>query len=85
MIPRYTRSEMAAIWSDENRFKVMLEVEILACEAMEKLGGIGGKTYVFNIENLYATDDLPSEVAIAIDRALLKLHQSKNSVFAEAF
>jgi adenylosuccinate lyase len=38
MISRYTNPEMAAIWSDENRFKKMLEVEIFAAEAMSKLG-----------------------------------------------
>lgn len=37
MIKRYTRPEMAAIWSDENRFKKMLEVEIYAAEAMVPL------------------------------------------------
>jgi adenylosuccinate lyase len=36
MIPRYTRKEMAALWSDEYKFNKMLEIEILACEAMEK-------------------------------------------------
>jgi adenylosuccinate lyase len=34
MIPRYTRPEMAQIWTDESRFQKMLEVEILAAEAM---------------------------------------------------
>jgi adenylosuccinate lyase len=38
MIPRYTRPEMGNIWSDENRFDVWLKIEILACEAMNKLG-----------------------------------------------
>lgn len=42
MIPRYTRPEMAQIWSDENRFEKMLEVEILACEAMGELGLVPG-------------------------------------------
>lgn len=40
MIDRYTRPEMGAIWTDENRFKAWLEVEILACEAWSKLGDI---------------------------------------------
>ena len=40
MIPRYTRPEMAKIWSDENRLKKMLEVEILAAEAMSALGQV---------------------------------------------
>ena len=33
MISRYTRPEMGAIWTEENKFKAWLEVEILACEA----------------------------------------------------
>jgi adenylosuccinate lyase len=38
MISRYSRPEMAGVWSDENRFQKMLEVEIFAAEAMSKLG-----------------------------------------------
>ncbi len=38
MIPRYTRPDMAKIWSDSNRLKQMLKVEILAAEAMSKMG-----------------------------------------------
>ncbi|MFS0862733.1 adenylosuccinate lyase [Fredinandcohnia sp. 179-A 10B2 NHS] len=40
MIERYTREEMGAIWTEENRFKAWLEVEILACEAWAELGEI---------------------------------------------
>ncbi|MGG0720129.1 adenylosuccinate lyase [Robertmurraya massiliosenegalensis] len=40
MIDRYTRPEMGAIWTEENRFKAWLEVEILACEAWVELGDI---------------------------------------------
>jgi|SRR5947209_3187355 len=35
MITRYTRSELAAIWSDEARFEAMREVEVAACEELE--------------------------------------------------
>ena len=38
MIARYTGPEMGAIWTDENRFAIWLKIEILACEAMHKLG-----------------------------------------------
>lgn len=38
MIPRYSRKEMASVWSDENKFKVWLEIEILAAEAQCRLG-----------------------------------------------
>jgi adenylosuccinate lyase len=40
MIQRYTRAEMGAIWTDENRYRAWLEVEILACEAWAELGVI---------------------------------------------
>ncbi|MBL5766784.1 adenylosuccinate lyase [Heyndrickxia sporothermodurans] len=40
MIERYTRPEMGAIWTEDNRFKAWLEVEILACEAWAELGDI---------------------------------------------
>ncbi len=40
MIDRYTREEMGSIWTEENRFRAWLEVEILACEAWAELGDI---------------------------------------------
>ncbi len=38
MIPRYTRPEMADIWTPENRFAIWLEIETHAMDAMAKLG-----------------------------------------------
>jgi adenylosuccinate lyase len=38
MIQRYALPEISKIWADENRFKIWLEIEILACEAQAKLG-----------------------------------------------
>ena len=38
MIPRYTRPEMGRIWSDENKFRQWLEVELAAAEALAELG-----------------------------------------------
>ncbi|MCE2492229.1 MAG: adenylosuccinate lyase [Alphaproteobacteria bacterium] len=40
MIPRYSRPEMAAIWEPEARFRIWLDIEILACEAQADLGVI---------------------------------------------
>lgn len=40
MIPRYTLPEMGAIWTDENRLRKWLMIEVLACEAQAKLGHI---------------------------------------------
>ncbi len=40
MIPRYTRKVMGDLWSDENKYRTWLKVEIFACEAMAKMGKI---------------------------------------------
>ncbi len=40
MIPRYTRKEIAEIWSEENKFKKYLEVEIAVLEGWANLGVI---------------------------------------------
>ena len=36
MIPRYTRKEVAQIWEPMNKFKIWLDIEIYAAQAMEK-------------------------------------------------
>lgn len=40
MIPRYTRPEMGALWSEESRFQAWLDVELAACDAWSKRGAI---------------------------------------------
>lgn len=66
MIPRYTRPEMAAIWADENRFKIWLEIETLALEKMAELGTVPKRAAValrkkgkFNIARIH---DIEKEV-----------------------
>src|SRR2546423_5021072 len=38
VIPRYTRPDMARIWSDENRFRTWLAVEVAATETLAEAG-----------------------------------------------
>ena len=38
MIDRYTLSKMGNIWSEKHKMEIMLKIEVLACEAMSKLG-----------------------------------------------
>ena len=40
MIPRYTRPEMAAIWSPEQKFRIWFEIEAHAADAQAELGVI---------------------------------------------
>jgi adenylosuccinate lyase len=45
MIPRYTRPEMGRIWTSERRFRIWLDVELAACEAMVRLGEVPPEDY----------------------------------------
>ncbi|OGU26284.1 MAG: adenylosuccinate lyase, partial [Ignavibacteria bacterium GWA2_54_16] len=40
MIQRYTRPAMGRIWEDENKYRIWLEIELLACEQQAALGVI---------------------------------------------
>ncbi len=43
MIKRYTRKIMGDIWTDENKYRTWLKVELLACEALSKIDRIPKK------------------------------------------
>ncbi len=40
MVPRYSRPQMSAIWSAENRYRIWWQIEVFAAEAMGKIGMI---------------------------------------------
>jgi adenylosuccinate lyase len=40
MIERYSLPEIKQIWEDENKYRIWLEIEILACEARAQMGEI---------------------------------------------
>ncbi len=42
MIERYTRPEMALIWSEENKYRAWLDVELAASEALAETGEVPG-------------------------------------------
>jgi len=58
VIPRYSREIMTNIWGQENKYQKWLDVEISACEAMQKLGKIPAK----------ALKNIKAKVSINVDR-----------------
>jgi adenylosuccinate lyase len=66
MIPRYSRPEMAAIWSPQTRFRIWFEIEAYAADAMAELGLIPkeaakkvrqkGKDAVFDVARIDAIE-----------------------------
>ncbi|WHX25061.1 adenylosuccinate lyase [Virgibacillus halodenitrificans] len=77
MISRYTREEMGSIWTEENKFKAWLEVEILACEAWSELGVIPKKDVEklranasFDINRIYEIEQETRHDVVAFTRAV---------------
>lgn len=77
MIERYTRPEMGAIWTEENKFKAWLEVEILACEAWAEIGDIPKEDVAllrqnasFDINRIYEIEQETRHDVVAFTRAV---------------
>ncbi|MFC7393499.1 adenylosuccinate lyase [Scopulibacillus cellulosilyticus] len=77
MIERYTRPEMGAIWTEENKFKAWLEVEILADEAWSELGVIPKEDVkrlrenaAFSIERIHEIEQETRHDVVAFTRAV---------------
>ncbi len=59
MIPRYSRSEMVAIWSPETKFRIWFEIEAHAGDAMADVGVIPRE----NAQAVWKARDVPFDVA----------------------
>ena len=77
MIERYTRPEMGAIWTEQNKYQAWLEVEILACEAWAEIGDIPKEDVVkiranasFDIERIYEIEQETRHDVVAFTRAV---------------
>ncbi|MFK4170358.1 adenylosuccinate lyase [Paenibacillus lautus] len=77
MIERYSRPEMRAIWTEENKFRAWLEVELCACEAWADLGVIPKEDTVklrqnatFDIDRIYEIEQETRHDVIAFTRAV---------------
>ena len=66
MVPRYSRPEMTAIWSAENRFRIWWQIEVFAAEAMGKVGMIPAEDAA-TIRKAYDADVLGEIDVPAID------------------
>ena len=66
MIKRYSRKNMSNVWTQENKFKKWMDVEIAACKAHVTLGNIPEKSYQTIVEkadfNVARIDEIESEV-----------------------
>lgn len=72
MIERYSRPEMARIWTLENKFRLWLEVEILACEAWARLGKVPAS----------AVEEIRAKARFSVQRVLELEETTRHDVIA---
>ena len=72
MIARYTRPRMGQVWTEENRYRAWLEVELAICEARAGEGEIPSS----------AMEEIRSKAAIDVDRILAIEETTRHDVIA---
>ncbi|OPX83675.1 MAG: Adenylosuccinate lyase [Pelotomaculum sp. PtaB.Bin104] len=84
MIDRYTLPEMGQIWSEENKFRKWLDVEIYACEAMAELGQIPAEALAeikakanFNVQRI-------AEIEAVVDHDVIAFTTNVSEYVGEA-
>ncbi len=77
MIERYSREEMASIWTEQNQFQSWLDVEIAACKAWSRLGIIPVEdirkmetSARFDIERIHEIEEQTRHDVVAFTRAV---------------
>ncbi|MDD9149719.1 adenylosuccinate lyase [Sporolactobacillus sp. CQH2019] len=77
MIDRYTRPEMGAIWTEENKYRAWLEVELLACEGWSELGEIPKedvkklrRNATFTVERIHEIEQMTRHDVVAFTRTV---------------
>lgn len=72
MIERYTKPEIGAIWSEQNKYALWLQIEIVACQAQANLGVIPQE----------AVDTIKAKAKFDVDRILEIEETTKHDVIA---
>jgi len=80
VIPRYSREKMTAVWSQENKYRKWLDVEVAACEAMVKLGKVPAAAVenikakaVINVDRIDAIEKVTKHDVIAFVSSLTEV------------
>jgi adenylosuccinate lyase len=77
MIPRYTRPEMAAIWTDRHRLDIWLKIETLAVEGWAKIGAVPRrdadvilKRAGYDLDRVFAIEKVTRHDVVAFTQAM---------------
>ncbi|MBS3918950.1 MAG: adenylosuccinate lyase [Deltaproteobacteria bacterium] len=72
MIPRYTRPEMARIWTEQRKFETWLQIELVVCQVLAEQGEIPGE----------AVKEIKEKAAFNVDRVNELEKVTKHDVIA---
>lgn len=77
MIDRYSRPQMRQIWTEENKFRAYLEVEIMAAAAWSELGVVPKEDVqklrekaAFNVDRIHEIEEVTRHDVVAFTRAV---------------
>ena len=77
MIERYSRKVMRDVWTEENKFRAYLEVEILSCQAWSELGVIPREDVekiraaaTFKVDRIKEIEEVTRHDVVAFTRAV---------------
>jgi len=77
LIPRYTRAEMGAVWTDRNKFQQWLEVELAASEALAEMGVVPADDAIqlrqhaaFDVDRIFKIEETTRHDVIAFTTAV---------------
>lgn len=83
MIQRYSTPEMVAVWTADRRFRIMLEVELLACEAMEARGEVPAGTSAICREKANFDPDRIDEIERTVKHDVIAFLTNVNEYIGE--
>lgn len=72
MIPRYTRPEMAKIWTEQRKFETWLQIELVVCEVLAEQGEIPRE----------AVQEIKKKASFQVDRINELEKETKHDVIA---
>ena len=88
MIERYSRKEIKKIWGEENKYKIWLDIEIAAAQAMEKLKtipkGVSAKVRrkaIINVQRIHAIEKKVHHDVIAFLTSITEKVRRRRKVF----
>jgi adenylosuccinate lyase len=88
MIERYTHKKLAKIWTEENKFKIWLEIELAVCKALEELGKIPSgvtkrirKNSIIDLKRILTLEEVTKHEVVAFVNSIIEKNKKDGAYF----